>query len=248
MMHAIDKIDFLPESYRLQHSERRSLAGRLIVVGCAIALIAAASWSQWHARRQIANELARAEGHYEQAAMQSDGLLSLQSQLDAAKARAELLTYLRHPWPTTRVLAVLFEPLPESATLESVSLRRQRASGSAATRRDPLPGETPETAAPTSPAEASRNVLRELRQQYDERLTTVSLAGRTLDSAELHEYLAELDRLAMVARAQLRSLESVDAGGGEAFRFSVDVELVPGYGQQGGPRTEQQAARPTQVQ
>ncbi len=157
----------------------------------------------------------------------------MQTQLKAAKAGAELYTYLHHPWPRSQLLAALVTPLPKEITLQQVQiLRRAAPAAPSAAEAAPLDKKAEEDAQKTlSPAERD---LAKFRARFDPMQTVVILTGTTTEIAVLHRYIGDLDATDIFDKAEL-DCSSSDPGKGGTIHFRSVLLVRPGYGQPGGP-------------
>jgi len=226
-------IDFLPSEYHQNHTQRRWQTRRVFVVAILATMVAAAAFCQHQRRRRLEADLARCGPAYAAAVQTRDALSELQSRLQLAQASADLVTYLRHPWPRTQILAALLGPLPDEIAFEQLDIDRESATG-------PKPAESlsPADRKAKEKQEASLppalRDLKRLREQYDSKRTIVTITGVTTDSAALHRYLGELGRQKLFSKAQLLSIET-DSADTERISFSATLIVRPGYGQPGGP-------------
>jgi Tfp pilus assembly protein PilN len=175
-------------------------------------------------------QLATVNPQYDLARRQTDQLNKLQAELNDAQADAELITYLRHPWPRTRLLEELLRPLPEEITLTSLQIDQQEpAVGSRPGRLVPLEDRQKEPAAeqPASVAD-----LKQLRGERDQARTIITLEGITSDSSALHHYLSQLNDASLFSNAELESfqVEQIEETG-KVLRFVAKLEVEPGRGQ-----------------
>lgn len=231
-------IDFLPARYREECAQRKTHFWRVVsVVIFSIGLLSLATL-QWHNGRKLTLELEAIAPIHDRAHERTVQLTTLKKELANASDRAELLTYLRHPWPRTQLLAAVFEPMPESIKLSELTIGRPveenaevvlpsqaaRNSGEVASRAE-------ETKDALSPSLAD---LKTLRSEFDPRTTVILMAGETSDVSELHEYLGEIAGHPLILKAELRSIES---GGRDSLTtlFRARIEVRPGYGQPNGP-------------
>lgn len=230
-------IDFLPAAYRQQHAKRHIHLWRIVVVVAFVVLICTASVVQYV-------RLLRARGYektlalqYETAEAQNRQWARIQAQREAVVGDAELFTYLRHPWPRTRILSALLAPLPDAITLSQLEIKTG-VSASAVRGPRRLPGRPTPNEEAVSPKLSSQRDLAALREQFDSKAVTVVVSGRTTDSAALHRYLGELHRCSLFRKVELDGLESVAPGTNVpegTMTFTTLVEVRPGYGQAGGP-------------
>jgi hypothetical protein len=162
---------------------------------------------------------------------QSARLQGIHAQLAGLRSQAELIVYLRHPWPRTQLLAAVLGPLPEEVALDSIRIARDKAGvGAAALRARPTPTDG---TAPDGRPPAERD-LALLREELDAAETIVALEGETSNTLALHAYLGALGRCDLFGRAELVSIEESEGAAG-VFRFSARLAARPGYGQPNGP-------------
>lgn len=226
-------IDFLPPEYRQNHTQRKWYAWRLIAVTVLAAAMVTLAWNQQTRRNRLEAELARCEPDRAAASQTQESLNELQSRLQLARAGADLVTYFRHPWPRTRIIAAILGPLPDEITLAQLEIARETPGG-----RNPAEilfrankkGE--EAQAPGRPPAAQD--LERLRDEFDSRQTVVTITGVTTESAALHRYLGKLGQDGLFSKAQLHSIETDRADPGR-IRFNATLVVRPGYGQPGGP-------------
>ncbi len=227
------EIDFLPSEHRQDHDRRRWYDRRILLVTGLAAMIAAAAWSQRHRAQRLQAELARCQPACTAAAQTRATLDELQSQLRLARASADLVTYLRHPWPRTRILAALLGPLPEDIRFEELAINREAPPGAGPANVRSAAAREEQQRKLAALAPAARDLER-LRDQCDAQQTIVTVTGVTSDSAALHEYVGALGREDLFSKAQLQSSE-IDRADPNWIRFRVTLVVRPGYGQPGGP-------------
>jgi hypothetical protein len=226
-------VDFLPTQYRQQHLRRRSQPWQAVVALAFFALLVGAGFAQHRQRQRIESDLEAVEPQYQTALERQQRLSELQQRLTEVRAEAELLAYLRHPWPRTQLLAAVAGPLPEEITLQQVQIRRaapRQPSGERPTRAEAEQEE--KKLAGLAPAAQD---LAELRKELDGARTVVTLAGITRQSAPLHRYLGELAEHPLIDKTELGAIENVEGAGEPTLRFEATLLVRPGYGQPGGP-------------
>jgi hypothetical protein len=202
-------------------------------------MIIAAIVGQRGLHRRVEAELAQVNAQFIATQGQSVQLSAMEQALAARRTEAELLTYLRHPWPRTQILAKVFESLPDTIVLSRVRVQR-----------DVIPGANSAVAAGTTPAAAEAAAQAEaklspaerdfnkLRNETDATQTVVLLDGTSEDDTMLHVYLGTLAASGLFSNAELTSLESGDHSAEHNHaRFTARVIVRPGYGQRGGPTT-----------
>jgi Tfp pilus assembly protein PilN len=227
-------IDFLPLEYRQQHQRRQVQPWRVVVVAAFVALLAGAALAQHTRRQYVAGQLAAVRPQYEEALRQEGSRAELQAELQSAQCGAELLTYLRHPWPRTQLLAAALAPLPPEITLQQLHIARETPGHQPATEQRSRADKKAEEEKIAKLPPAARD-LKRLREEFDRTQVTVRLTGTTTDSAALHRYLGVLGKQELFAKAELRSIERVEGNQAGSLRFHATLTARPGYGQPGGP-------------
>ncbi len=233
----LPEIDFLPAEYRERRARVQMQPWRLSVSLGLIALVAAAVVVQYQRQERVNRELTRITPQYEAALEQNRRFGERQTELASARAEAELFTYLRHPWPSTRILDALLAPLPEEIVLDELQIQRETRGD----RRSNVVGLTKAAEEKLKKMVPAARDLWQLRQQGDQQQTIVLLSGTTQEMGALHRYLGELAKTPLFEKAELASVEK-DAKSpketGEQLRFSATLIVRPGYGQPGGPMPE----------
>lgn len=225
-------IDFLPARYHERRSARKSHVWRVVVVAAFGAAVGATAVGQYLLRQSVASQVEAVERQHLLAQAKTRQFTQLERQLKEVRASAQLLAYLRHPWPKTRILAMLASPLPTEVMLSEVTVAREKVVGAEGgsvvggrrSRRD-----QDEADARLLPAERD---LKHLRQENDPMRTVVHVTGRTRDIAALHRYLAELARAPLAEQAELVSLESLsETDDPTASLFHVRLVVVESLAQ-----------------
>jgi Tfp pilus assembly protein PilN len=219
-------IDFLPQRYREAKINRSASAWRVVCVFLLAGLLLTASYFQSQHLRQAREDLARVDVLYAQAQAQAKAIAASQVKNAPATHEAELLTYLRHPWPRTQILNAILATAPESVFLNSLELRFDVPERAVAERG-------PETTAP--PLKGPQRDLKELRDRLDGGRWSVSLRGTAEDTADLHSYIAGLEQQPLFSKVQLLSIETHESASSTECEFSAQITIRPGYGQPGGP-------------
>lgn len=225
-------VDFLPNEYRHQHARRRRLSQEILggVALVAVLVVAAGSQAYWgqHVRRQLAEVVPQ----YDRAVAQTEELNKLQAELQVAQAEAQLITYLRHPWPCTQLLSALVSPLPEAVAFREIRISRE-AGKIDIMAAPPVDRQTLEQQLAKLPR-AGRD-LKALRDQFDRSATVMSLAGVASDSRAVYQYLGELGKNRLLAKVDLVSLDNASNRPEDKLEFKLSVTARPGYGQPEGP-------------
>jgi len=227
----IDAIDFLPAHYHEEGAKQRTQLWRLVVVTAVGAMIAAASLFQAHIERRAESQLVQVENEHVQAVSQTTQLVELQSKLSPARTTAELLTYLRHPWPRTQILAAMLTGLPDQITVSEMHITRESPPPSAQAVATSQTLTDPSKAPKLPPSEVD---LARLRAENDLSLWILNVKGTTYEPAALHEYLAQLGRNRLFKKVELGSI-ATSTETSNASQFTVRLTLRPAYGQPDGP-------------
>ena len=227
----IDAIDFLPAHYREEGAKQRTQLWRLLVVSAIGAMIAAASLFQAHLERRAEAQLVVVENEHVQAVTQTTQLVELQTKLAPARTTAELLTYLRHRWPRTQILAATLTGLPSQVTLSEMHIVRENPplSAQAVATSQTLNDPTKQPKLPPSETDLAR-----LRAENDSSLWILNVKGITYEPAALHEYLAHLGHNRLFKKVELRSI-ATSAEQSSASQFTVRLTLRTAYGLPDGP-------------
>ena len=226
-------IDFLPQKYRDQTAQRKARRWRLLVVIGFGLVLAVGAYGQQKLRRNAHEQLAMVRAQYDVSTAQAAQLAGIEAKLRGERTTADLATYLRHPWPKTRIIDAVLSPLPESITLRKLQIQRETAPSSSL--RDPKPIHAAGDAAPKDTRSPAQKDLDRLRELYDTAPTVVTLEGMTNDQARLHAYLGKLAEGDFFSKTALVSLESASEAGSGASKFRARLNVRPGWGQSGGP-------------
>jgi hypothetical protein len=226
-------VDFLPNEYRRSDEQRRRHVRRLLVAAGVAAVLAAGAWVQHRRASRVAHQLAACEPARAAAAKTRDAFDQFQSELRLGQASANLVAYLRHPWPRTRIVAALLAPLPNEITFDELQVHRNAppTRGRVERRFQSAESEAEEESADLPPAARD---LQKLREELDSVQTIVTITGVTTESAALHQYLGALREQAVFSKSQLQSIEA-DPHDPTRIRFRATVVVRPGYGQLNGP-------------
>ena len=206
---------------------------RVLVFAIFGGVIAAAAAFQLVSRRNVALQTTEIEPAHATARATIATLGQLQTDLQDLKAKAQLLVYLRHRWPTTRVLAAVARPVCDNVTLTHLRITRDSPDfgrNSATTRNEGGEGGNGlDQQPPAAPAVVD---LAALREQDETRRTVALVTGTADDIASLHRYVARLDASDLFEKAELLGIEHLDTPDSpQSSQFNVRVIVRPGYGQ-----------------
>src|SRR5690606_38175648 len=115
-------IDFLPNRYRETYAARAAVVRRWPIVLGLASIITPLAIYQYVTHRSVVMSVVQVEPEFLVAQQKSKQLADLRAKLELARGQAALLVYLDHPWPRTRILAALQEPLPESVRLTNIQM------------------------------------------------------------------------------------------------------------------------------
>jgi hypothetical protein len=228
-------IDFLPIEYREKHARRQSQPWQLFVITAMVGLVAAAAFVQRYNRRRVENDLVAIIPIYDTAVNQQKQLAEAQKHCELARARANLYTYLRHPWPRTQLLSALVAPLPQTITLQQVQILRELPAAASSTENRPVVDKKAEDEKLKLLTPADRD-LSKLAGRLDALQTVVILTGTATEIPALHGYIGKLDATEIFDKAELDCFNTVDNNkSGTVLQFRAVLAVQPGYGQAGGP-------------
>ncbi len=229
-------VDFLPVEYRQEHAKRHWRLWRVLVVVGFGAILMVAALGQYRSHGHAKAELDALLPKHQTALDQSNQLARMQADLKAARTYAELYTYLRFPWPRSRILVALLEPLPEGITFEQLDIGQQKSAVRGSAKKKKVSRAEREAEKEKleklSPAEQDLNRFHE---EFDHSQTVVTISGTTTDDAALHKYLGGLNQGYLFSKASLSSIEVDDNDPAGTMRFSATVVVRPGYGKPDGP-------------
>jgi len=202
----VETVDFLPERYLEQSEGRKNQLFRVLVL-CMLgtAILTAAAW-QWNLRRQVAADLDAITAQFDAAQATRAQLDTLHQQLRRKRDEAALYACLRHPWPTTRVLAELAGPLPDSIRLTEIRYAHDGLGADQPAPTHPAATGDAASAAGTS-ASATPEDLAQVRAEVRRLPRVILLTGQTTDPAAVHRYLAALGKGRLFAQVELHGLE-----------------------------------------
>jgi Tfp pilus assembly protein PilN len=194
-------------------------------------------------------QLAKISDDYQAAQAEQQRLHKLQEDLKVAQGEAALLAYLDHPWPRSQILAKLHEPLPDSVRLTGIKLHHEAKPLSpdapAALRAGRSRRADPRESDIDNNRPAAEQDLQALIETAEGRLDIVMLTGVTLNTTELHTYVAHLRTSGLFDKSELRSLEKSIAGADDGTqKFEIRLVVSPGYCHPGhlGPIAEKSVA------
>jgi len=228
-------IDFLPERYRQATKQRRTSYWRLVVTGFFILAFAGAAGGLFLVERDVRRRYNDMNALHAAAQSQQMLVANKQAELSEMRKRAELATFLRHPWPRSRIVHEAMTSLPAEVTIERVRIHTTERP-----KTRVVEAAVPVVEGATPKAESAETDLEKLRAAIEAVDLLVTLEGITQDQPALHVYLQSLAGSKLFVKAELTSIEALtgDNNAGEA-RFAVRIVVRPGWGMPGGPSAEE---------
>ena len=93
----------------------------MLLLSFGLVVFAAAS-GQYVCYRSAQRDLAAVEPRYAEALAQAARLQQAHNDMNQAREFVELYTFLRHPWPRTRLLSEIAQHLPNTVTLRELTI------------------------------------------------------------------------------------------------------------------------------
>jgi hypothetical protein len=235
----VKSIDFLPTGYRQRRANRGRNRVRIAVISVLIAGLAGLHGAQrtWLAvERSATAETTRRLAEAELTRTRHQMLLK-QSQ-DSAE-NLELIVFLNHPWPTTRILHTLATRVPSTLSFNELRIVRDA-------NNPPAP--TGDAAAPPVQSGLASIDVKQLRTTYDTAKAKVTLRGQTESRGDLYDYVARLESDSIVEHPRLVSLIVSPVTSGEReWDYVIEASIRSGYGQLGFSPEQSRPVSPTAV-
>jgi len=239
-------LDFLPAKERAERARRRETPWRFAVVVVFAIAASITAVRQTGIRKQLLVDLEAARQRFQEVQERVVGLEQLEAELKLARQRAELFTFLRHPWPRSQLLGTVIAPLPPSIALTKLKFtyepipRPVGAPAPAAAQAAPPDAQTLaaqlESSDPLVVIEVLNDDLNRLREEYHSQRGVVTLSGSTTNVPHLHAYIAELASSRLLATPQLESVLANESEETPLKQFGARLQVIAGLGQPGGPQ------------
>ena len=226
MTQPVKIIDFLPEKYRQATKRRQTSYWRAVVVVLFGAVFAATAGGVFIVERKVQSEYVIVAAKHAAASEADLRLKQKEAKLAELQSYADLITFLRHPWPRSRIVHELLVVLPEGVTIEKLRILSEPKTVAVSE----APAETGEAAAKNVGADLA--TLRDAAIAAD---LVVRLEGMTDDQPALHGYLQRLVGPGFFINAEVEQIESVRTGNVRMSKFTARVVVRPGWGMPGGP-------------
>ena len=226
-------IDFLPSRYRERDARRQATIWRITLLLSFGGFLCAATIAQVALKRTVQASLAEHKKTYAAAKLKTERQKALELKLANLEERAELYTYLRHPWPRTQLLLAVVNGVPDTTVLEELSISQSQEEQSAGSTAGHFTAPEGKQASTTDPPHQD---LEFLRKENDLAQTTIQISGTASDTAALNQFVSALGQSSLFQCATLTSLEASNEPGQQGYsKFQVNIIVRPGYGQPGGP-------------
>ncbi len=236
------QIDFLPQKFRERYDVRYQRLWRITVASLFIGVVGGTATLQHWLRCDAEERLEAIANPHVTALRINQELSRVYRELDRQKRQAALLTYLRHPWPMTRLLDQTLTPLEPSIALESLEVVYQPVGSAPGLQDVPNRRKAPSE---TEEKEGAQADLEELRRRYDGRRFLIRLEGTTRDLDAFHRYLGKLALMPLFEHVEIGRLEHL-SGDEAGVEFSVQITVRPGLGQVVVDPARQEQARQDQ--
>jgi Tfp pilus assembly protein PilN len=224
----MQNIDFLPDRYREREQKRKAAIwqyGLFLMLG---AMLLAASLGQFAIKRSLQTSLDDLSESRLTTQSKRERVTLLKRQLGSSEERAELYTYLRHPWPRTQLIGKITASLPENIVLESIEIIEEH--------RSQTPFSNPETLDDTTKEAPAAADLAQLRNEHDSSQLIIRVRGSVDDTATLNTYVRQLGEVKLFRSVSLGSLQSQATTDNTILsEFEINVVVRPGHGQPNGP-------------
>jgi Tfp pilus assembly protein PilN len=192
-----------------------------------VGVFAASAGGLFLVRRDVREEHALVSIKYAAATAADAMLKQKEARLAELRTHADLVTFLRHPWPRSQIMHELFAALPPSVTFDKLRI--------AAETRPAAPGGETGGETGEAPVKSVAADLAELRRLAETQDVVVRLEGTTADQPALHAYLQVLGANPLFASAAVEQIEAARSDDVRTARFTVRVVVRPGWGLAGGP-------------
>lgn len=232
-------INFLPPDVHQQHRLQAEQWGWLaLTVFCGLAM-AASAMMQMALRLSTRWEQHQIEPLYRAAKQLEQERQGLEKELEQWTDRANLYALLDASWPSSTLLAVVWEALPPSVEVTRATLQRinRTPQATAAPSTVQVAGEQAKIEVQAAAEDFQQQW--KLRQQSQ---LVIDLEGRTRDSGDLHPFLSRLHQSPLITAARLESLKSDAKSRDGSLVFLVRIFVRPEFGLPGGPTGEQTVA------
>jgi hypothetical protein len=214
----MQKVDFLPQEFRERASMRRSRIWQFAVLGFFGTIVLTSFGYQIVSRGSARSLLAEVTPLHSLAVQQALRHTELRSELASLQHQVSLYTYLKHPWPRTRILSSIARELPTRCVMTSLWIMSEVPKVASANAKPST------TKVELSGAEFD---LKQIMESQRGAQSIIYISGVTDNPVKLHEFVARLSQSSLFAKAELYSFESLRDPVGRGGKFEVRAVLVP---------------------
>lgn len=215
----MQSIDFLPEKYKQRRIRKRVGVLRVGIFSIVFLCVCGTALFQLVRLGSLKLEIARLEADYTRVTGFQKKILELESKNQTQVNQAQLLTFLRHPWPTSQIMNLVAESKTESLYLSEMRIYRQSEPNQKNFLRE-------EQDSDKEILPAAMQDLKELQQQIRDQETVIRLSGICNETTELYDYLSKLNHSSLVRRAIVDSVEPITGAlDTQSSRFEILVYL-----------------------
>ncbi|PHS16987.1 MAG: hypothetical protein COA78_03335 [Blastopirellula sp.] len=198
----MQSIDFLPEKYKQRRIRKRVGFLRIGIFSIIVLCVCGTALFQLVRLGSLKLEIASLEAEYSKVTEIQKNILELESKNQTQINQAQLLTFLRHPWPSSQIMSLVAETKTESLYFNEMRVFRQ-----SETKKKALFPEDKDTNKDKLPA-AVQDLL-ELQKDLRGKEIVINISGICNDTTQLYDYLSKLNQSDLVHRAIVDSVEPI---------------------------------------
>ncbi|MFT7642491.1 MAG: Tfp pilus assembly protein PilN [Pirellulaceae bacterium] len=215
-------IEYLPSKYRQKHDDRKAMLSHLTVVAIVIGAIGLASVWQLAQRQRAQYRIDVLRREQSLATDRYDRHTDLKAEHTQLQTPVHLYSFLKHPWPTSRILNEIVATLPDEISLTQLTLSKARNEFA----RTVKPKKADEMVSGGTREERAKRDLELLESQAQASFKVVQLSGKSTSIAALHIYIAALNESRLIKSAKLESSQSRSTRNSETeLIFSVSLTI-----------------------
>lgn len=220
----MNEIEFLPKRFREKQRRSSIKAPRLLIFSLLVSFLAIVSLVELARLYQVRSQLANLQSQHERIDLLTQEVERTRAEVAGKRHHARLLTFLDHPYPRSRVLAVLTNPLPAKIVIKRIELTHRQAAAVSTRQKSEKDSEQTPQGAPL------QNDLAQLIRDNQNRQCIVELEGTTDDSSLLYTFLATLHESDLIESAKIESIDPhLDSKGREFSNFTAHVQIRRGH-------------------
>jgi uncharacterized membrane protein len=198
----MQSIDFLPEKYKQRRLRKRGGVLRIGIFLIVIICVCGTALFQLVRLGSLKIAIARIETDYSKVTELQEKIVELESINQSYTNHAQLLTFLRHPWASSKIMSLVAEAKTESLYLREMQIYRQ-----SETKQKVFLKEEKEANNDKFPAAVQDLMV--LQKDVDGKGIVITLSGVCNDTTQLYNYLSKLNQSGLVDRAIVDSVEPI---------------------------------------